>query len=111
MGFLPADGVSGPAFGQIQAVVQQGVAAGAGVAEVDADCPSARATAFARRHFGPGRVTELRGPFGPGGALVYRVRYGRKPSTGSIEVLGNSLRLAEVVKRAEPEAPPGASAP
>ena len=30
--------------------------------------------------FRPGRIVEFRGALGPGGALVYRVRFGRKPA-------------------------------
>ena len=53
-------------------------------------------------HFGPGKITELRGPLGPGGAQVYRVIYRRKPRAGYIEVLGSQLRPAKVVKRPKP---------
>ncbi|MGL4553639.1 MAG: hypothetical protein ACRC33_20955 [Gemmataceae bacterium] len=64
-------------------------------------------------HFGPGRITALRGPLGPGGVPVYRVRYRRKPTAGYLEVLGSQLRLVEGAKRAEPagdEPPPVADA-
>ena len=50
-------------------------------------------------HFGSGKITELRGPLGPGGAQVYRVTYRRKPKAGYVEVLGNQLRPAKIVKR------------
>jgi hypothetical protein len=53
-------------------------------------------------HFGPGRITELRGPLGPGGAQVYRVLYRRKPKAAYIEVLGSQLRPAKIVKRPKP---------
>jgi hypothetical protein len=46
-------------------------------------------------HFGPGKIIELRGPLGPGGAQVYRVRYSHKPRVAYIEVLGNQLRPAK----------------
>ena len=35
-----------------------------------------------------GRIAELRGPLGPGGAWVYRVRVRRKPTVSYIELLG-----------------------
>lgn len=50
------------------------------------------------RHFGTGTITELRGPLGPDGALVYRVIYRRKPKPGYIEVLGSQLRPAKIGK-------------
>ena len=65
-------------------------------------------------HFGRGRIIELRGPLGPGGAQVYRVRYGRKPKAAYIEVLGNQIRPATTTKRPEPaggDLPPVAGAP
>jgi hypothetical protein len=39
------------------------------------------------------RIIELRGPLGPGGAQVYRVRVRRKPTPLDIEVLGEQLIL------------------
>jgi hypothetical protein len=53
-------------------------------------------------HFGRGKITEIRGPLGPGGAQVYRVLYSRKPKAAYIEVLGNQLRLAKSAKRPKP---------
>ena len=50
-------------------------------------------------NFGKGKITELRGPLGPGGAQVYRVIYRRKPKAGYIEVLGSQLRPAKSVHR------------
>jgi hypothetical protein len=50
-------------------------------------------------NFGKGKITELRGPLGPGGAQVYRVLYRRKPKAGYIEVLGSQLRPAKTAKR------------
>jgi hypothetical protein len=44
------------------------------------------------RHFQlPGRIVELRGPLGPGGAQIYRVRVRRKPSPAYIEVREDQL--------------------
>jgi hypothetical protein len=40
-----------------------------------------------------GRIIELRGPLGPGGSQVYRIRIGRKPKPMYIEVLGDQLKL------------------
>src|SRR5258707_7281473 len=53
-------------------------------------------------HFGRGTITELRGPLGPGGAQVYRVLYRRKPKAAYIEVLGNQIRPAKIVKLPKP---------
>ena len=39
------------------------------------------------------RIVELRGPLGPGGAQVYRVRVRAKPKPIYIEVLGDQLIL------------------
>lgn len=38
-----------------------------------------------------GRIVELRGPLGPGGAQIYRVRFPRKPKPFYIEVRGDQL--------------------
>jgi hypothetical protein len=45
------------------------------------------------RHSGfrRGRIVELRGPLGPGGAQIYRVRVRRKPSPAYIEVREDQL--------------------
>jgi hypothetical protein len=40
-----------------------------------------------------GRITELRGPLGPGGASVYRVLVARKPRASYIELLGDQLEF------------------
>jgi hypothetical protein len=40
-----------------------------------------------------GRIAELRGPLGPGGAPVYRVRVRRKPNVSYIELLGDQLEF------------------
>jgi hypothetical protein len=60
-----------------------------------------------------GRIAELRGPLGPGGASVYRVRIRRKPTVSYIELLGDQLEYlpmtGEVVPvnrhKASPAAP------
>jgi len=44
-----------------------------------------------RSKFPPGRIVELRGPLGPGGAEVIRVRLWRKPRPHDIEVLADQL--------------------
>jgi hypothetical protein len=65
-------------------------------------------------HFGRGRIIEVRGPLGPGGAQVYRVLYRRKPKPAYIEVLGSQLRPAKTGKRSKPageKLPPVAGAP
>ena len=41
--------------------------------------------------FPPGRIVELRGPLGPSGAEVIRVRLWRKPRPHDIEVLADQL--------------------
>jgi hypothetical protein len=40
-----------------------------------------------------GRISELRGPLGPGGASVYRVKVKKKPRISYIELLGNQLEF------------------
>jgi hypothetical protein len=40
-----------------------------------------------------GRIVELRGPLGPKGAQVYRVRYRGKPKPAYTEVLGEQLEV------------------
>jgi len=40
-----------------------------------------------------GRIVEFRGPLGPGGALIYRVRVRSKPSPAYIEVREDQLEL------------------
>ena len=39
------------------------------------------------------RIVELRGPLGPGGAQIYRVRLRRKPSPSYTEVREDQLEL------------------
>jgi hypothetical protein len=39
------------------------------------------------------RIVELRGPLGPGGAEIYRVRVGNKGNAKYIEVRGDQLEL------------------
>ena len=43
-----------------------------------------------------GRIAELRGPLGPSGVSVYRVRLRRKPTSAYIEVLGDQLECLPV---------------
>lgn len=40
-----------------------------------------------------GRIVELRGPLGPGGVQVYRVRVRRKPEPKYIELMEDQLVL------------------
>ena len=40
------------------------------------------------------RIVELRGPLGPGGVQIYRVRVRRKPSPTYVEVREDQLELA-----------------
>jgi hypothetical protein len=40
-----------------------------------------------------GRIVELRGPLGPGGAQIYRVRIFRKPKPKYIELREDQLEL------------------
>ena len=40
-----------------------------------------------------GRIIELRGPLGPGGAPVYRVRVRKTPQASYIELLADQLEL------------------
>jgi hypothetical protein len=39
-----------------------------------------------------GRIVELRGPLGPGGTQIYRVRVRRKPTPAYIEVREDQLQ-------------------
>ena len=41
--------------------------------------------------FGRARIVELRGPLGPGGAQIYRVRVGKKPVATYLEVREDQL--------------------
>ena len=45
-------------------------------------------------HWPRGRIIELRGPLGPGGCEIYRVRIGKKPYARITEVRGDQLELA-----------------
>jgi hypothetical protein len=49
--------------------------------------------------FKPGRIIELRGPLGPGGAQIYRVRVRRKPTPMDIEVREDQLILVPPEER------------
>lgn len=54
-----------------------------------------------------GRIAELRGPLGPGGASVYRVLVQKKPTASYIELLDNQIEavpLATKVKTVKPSA-------
>ncbi len=42
-----------------------------------------------------GPVVELRGPLGPKGVEIYRIRFRGKPKPGYIEVRGDQIELAE----------------
>lgn len=46
-----------------------------------------------------GRIVELRGPLGPGGALIYRVRVRRKPRATYIDVRGDQLDIIPEASR------------
>ena len=48
------------------------------------------------------KVIERRGPLGPNGEEVYRIRFGKSLGGGQAEVLPHELRL---LRRAEPAAP------
>lgn len=50
-----------------------------------------------------GKVVELRGPLGPGGAPVYRVLLGRKPRRRYVEVLEEQLEAARPRTAPSPE--------
>jgi hypothetical protein len=45
--------------------------------------------------FTPGPIVEFRGPLGPGGMNIYRIRIRKKPRPGYIEVREDQLELAE----------------
>jgi hypothetical protein len=49
-------------------------------------------------HFGgqQGRIVEYRGPLGPGGAHVYRVRVRRKPTSDYIELRADQIERIEL---------------
>ena len=49
-----------------------------------------------------GRIAELRGPLGPGGASVYRVRVRRKPTVSYIELLGDQLEYLPITGQVVP---------
>ena len=54
-----------------------------------------------------GRIAELRGPLGPGGAAVYRVKIKQKPRSRYIELLGNQIEALPVVRPDGAKPPPG----
>lgn len=43
-----------------------------------------------------GQIVELRGPLGPGGAQIYRVRYGTKRNHRFVEVREDQLELITI---------------
>jgi hypothetical protein len=43
-----------------------------------------------------GRIAELRGPLGPGGASVYRVLVQRRPTASYIELLDDQLETVPI---------------
>jgi hypothetical protein len=45
--------------------------------------------------YGPARVVEFRGPLGPGGMRVYRLRVRKKPQPAYIEVREDPLETVE----------------
>ncbi|HWY87949.1 MAG TPA: hypothetical protein VNX28_14555 [Gemmataceae bacterium] len=48
--------------------------------------------------YGRARIVEFRGPLGPKGARVYRIRVRKKPRPAYIEVLEDQLETASVGK-------------
>jgi hypothetical protein len=54
--------------------------------------------------YGRARIVEYRGPLGPKGARVYRVRAGKKPQAAYLEVLEEQLELEseELRQRCDP---------
>ncbi len=48
--------------------------------------------------YGRAKIVEIRGPLGPKGARVYRLRVRKKPHPAYIEVLEEQLEVASVVK-------------
>jgi len=56
-----------------------------------------------------GRIEELRGPLGPGGASVYRVKVQKKPRSSYVELLGSQLEFDQVVRVQPHRATPKAS--
>ena len=47
----------------------------------------------------PGRIVELRGPLGPGGAQIYRVRIAETQRPTYIELPGDGLELVPAAKK------------
>ncbi len=52
-----------------------------------------------------GRIIELRGPLGPGGAQIYRVRIPWKPKATLVEVREDQLNLLSPADETPQEAP------
>jgi hypothetical protein len=63
------------------------------MAEKNANVPLKLGDLVKIRHSGyePGRIVELRGPLGPGGVQIYRVRIRGKPRPAYIEVREDQL--------------------
>ena len=49
-----------------------------------------------------GRIVEFRGPLGPGGVLIYRVRFPRKPKPVYIELREDQLVLVPTPRKVGP---------
>jgi hypothetical protein len=49
-----------------------------------------------------GRIVEERGPLGPGGMLIYRVRIPRKPKSSYIEVRADQLERTSAPPKVAP---------
>ena len=57
------------------------------------------------------KVIELRGPLGPNGEQVYRIRFGKSLGRGQAEVLPHELRLLRREEPAAPLTPPASPTP
>jgi hypothetical protein len=61
------------------------------------NCPALKLGDYVRilhTEWPPGRIVRERGPLGPGGAQVYRVRIGVKPRPIYVELLAEQMELA-----------------
>ena len=52
--------------------------------------------------YGPARIVEYRGPLGPGGARIYRIRVRKKPRPAYIEVREDQLEQADTAANGSP---------
>ena len=57
------------------------------------------------------KVIELRGPLGPNGEQVYRIRFSKRFMRRQAEVLPEQLRLLRRAEPAAPVVPPASSTP